>query len=247
MTNSLLTAIQTLTKIPVPSPTVAPEGRVLAWSAAFYPLVGLLPAGVAIALADVLSPRMPSEIVPLCILAAWILLTGGLHEDGLADVCDAFGSPRPREEIFRILKDSRIGTYGALALVLTLLARWQSVALLLEGAAAPALIASQVLPRAGIVLTAYTAGPAVSQGLGSAFAASLTFAPVIFALGIAVALVGATAGGIACAASLACPVVVALMSEYFRRRIGGVTGDCLGAVEQIQQVVVLFCFIAAAK
>ncbi len=163
MTNSLLTAIQTLTRIPVPSPT-APEGRVLAWSAAFYPLVGLLPAGVAIALADVLSPRMPSEIVPLCILAAWILLTGGLHEDGLADVCDAFGSPRPREEIFRILKDSRIGTYGALALVLTLLARWQSVALLLEGAAAPALIASQVLPRAGIVLTAYTAGPAVSQG-----------------------------------------------------------------------------------
>ncbi len=50
-----------------------------------------------------------------------------------------------------------------------------------------------------------------------------------------------------CAASLACLVVVALMSEYFRRRIGGVTGDCLGAVEQIQQVVVLFCFIAAAK
>ena len=247
MTSSLLTAIQTLTRIPVPSPTIAPEGRVLAWSAAFYPLVGLLPAGVGIALADVLSTRLPPGIVALCIVTVWVLLTGALHEDGLADVSDAFGSPRPREEIFRILKDSRIGTYGAVALVLTLLARWQGVALLLEGAASPALIASQVLPRTGIVLAAYAVGPAVSQGLGSAFAASLTFAPVMISVVIAVVLVSAVSGTLTCTVSLACLIVVALMSEYFRRRIGGVTGDCLGAVEQIQQVVVLFCFIAAAK
>ena len=245
MTDSLLTAIQTLTRIPVPSPAHTPEGRVLAWSAVFYPLVGLLPAGAAIALDEVLSPGLPPEVVALCILTVWVLLTGALHEDGLADVCDAFGSPRPREEIFRILKDSRIGTYGAVGLALTLLARWQGTAFLLEGAAAPALIASQVLPRAGIVLAAYSAGPAISQGLGGAFAASLTLAPVVVSVVIAVGVVGAVAGSVVCAVSLACLVVVALMSEYFRRHIGGITGDCLGAIEQVQQVVVLFCFVAS--
>ena len=245
MLNSLLTAIQTLTRIPVPSPAIAPEGRVLAWSAVFYPLVGLLPAGAAIALDELLSPRLPPEIVALCILAAWVLMTGALHEDGLADVCDAFGSPRPREEIFRILKDSRIGTYGAVGLTLALFARWQSTALVLEGTAAAALIASQVLPRAGIVLAAYSAGPAISRGLGGAFAASLTFGPVVVAVVIGVALVGVIAGSITCMVSLACLVVVALLGEYFRRRIGGVTGDCLGTIEQVQQVAVLFCFVAA--
>ena len=246
MINSLLTAIQTLTRIPVPSPAQAPEGRVLAWSAVFYPLVGMLPAGVAIALDDLLSPRLPPEIVALCILAAWVLMTGALHEDGLADVCDAFGSPRPREEIFRILKDSHIGTYGAVGLALALFSRWQGTALLLEGMAAPALIASQVLPRAGIVLAAYSAGPATPQSLGGAFAASLTFGPVVTAVAIAVTLVGLVAGALTCQVSLACLVVVLLLSEYFRRQIGGVTGDCLGTIEQVQQVAVLFCFVAAA-
>ena len=130
MLAALLTAIQTLTRIPVPSPARAPDTRMLAWPTAFYPAVGALLGGFGVSVFELLGGPLAPSVAALIILALWAFVTGALHEDGLADTIDAFGSQASREDILRILKDSRIGSYGAVALVLATLLRWQGRSLL---------------------------------------------------------------------------------------------------------------------
>jgi adenosylcobinamide-GDP ribazoletransferase len=160
-------------------------------------------------------------------------MTGGLHEDGLADVADAVRAGRPAERILAILKDSRIGTYGALALIFTMLFRWQA----LETVTLPRLVAAQAVSRAAMVVLAYASKPAGS-GLGAAFVSGVR--------GWAAALVGvqAVAAAALCgwegAAILAAAVAsTSLLRAWFHSRIGGVTGDCLGAAEQVAQTLAL--------
>ena len=102
----------------------------LAWSGVFYPLVGALLGGVGVVAYFCLGAVLPRSVVMLLILSLWAFLTGALHEDGLADTFDAFGSQRSREDVLRVLKDSRVGSYGSLALILATLLRWQGLTLL---------------------------------------------------------------------------------------------------------------------
>ena len=162
----------------------------------------------------------------LLILALWALLTGALHEDGLADTFDAFGSQRSRQDVLRVLKDSRVGSYGSLALILATLLRWQGLTLLDEELTMATLVAMQVLPRAGIVLAAYLAG-AATTGLGSTFAASLSPFPVVAAMSVGLGIAAVFAGTVTVFPAVAAVLVAVLAAIYFKRRIGGVTGDCL--------------------
>ena len=114
----------------MPSPKRPPDARVLAWSGVFYPLVGALLGGVGVVAYFCLDGVLPRSVVMLLILSLWAFLTGALHEDGLADTFDAFGSRRSREDVLRVLKDSRVGSYGSLALILATLLRWQGLTLL---------------------------------------------------------------------------------------------------------------------
>ncbi len=179
----------------------------------------------------------------MVVLAAWMLLTGALHEDGLADTFDAFGSQHSREGILRVMKDSRIGVYGALALGVSLLLRWQALVLLPSGQAIFALVASQVIPRTGIVALAWLAGPA-SGGLGGVFAASLrkTQVGACFCLAAAVLLPFGPWHAIMAVVGL-CLLIVATAALYSRAKIGGVTGDCLGAASQVQEIAVLLTIL----
>jgi adenosylcobinamide-GDP ribazoletransferase len=211
--------------------TVLPVGSAArpmsAWAAVWFPVVGAL---LGLLGAAVNQLPAPGRVRALLVLAVWALVTGALHEDGLADTFDACGGGRTREDILRILKDSRIGTYGALALVFSVLLRWEALA----GASTATLVACQALPRAGIVALAWLAGPA-TEGLGGAWAASLRWWHALGAVVIGVGIAGwraATAAGL-------CAAVVLLAAWYFRRRLGGITGDCLGAANQIQEVGVL--------
>jgi adenosylcobinamide-GDP ribazoletransferase len=220
-------AVRFLTILPLPGPhRPMPPG-----AAIWFPVVGAVLGLLGVAMARL---PLPPPLAALLVLAVWALVTGGLHEDGLADTFDAFGGGRSREDIFRILKDSRLGAFGALALVLSVLIRWQA----LIGAPPATLVACQALPRAGIVALAWLAGPA-GEGLGGAWAAGLRWWHAAAASLLGAATAAAGLGEQAAPPVVLCAVIVLASTWYFRRRIGGVTGDCLGAANQLQEMAVL--------
>jgi len=174
---------------------------------------------------------------PLLIVIGLALVTGGLHEDGLADVCDAIRAHRTKERMFEIMKDSRIGAHGALALIASFTFRWQALAAL-QGDAWMRLPAVFGISRAAIVLLAAMAEPAGS-GLGRAFGESLPRGAA-FVAGVQIVLLAALAQWPAAAALVAANAFVLLaLRHWFRKRLGGVTGDCLGCACQVSEAVSL--------
>ncbi|MFG6457098.1 adenosylcobinamide-GDP ribazoletransferase [Roseateles sp. BYS96W] len=248
-----LVALQFLTRLPVRLRHFEP-----AWltdCVRHFPLVGALVGAVGAAVLAGAAQWWPAWVAAVLALMATVALTGGFHEDGLADTFDALGGAVSREKSLLIMKDSRIGSYGALALGLTLLLR---AALLAELAARPlwgavaALLASHALARAAAV------GVMVSLPYGGdaehakAKPLALAVAPVNFVIALAwcallLALLGAW--GIAplrlLLAVLAAALVALAMRRWLRQRLGGYTGDGLGATEQLAEIGVLLAFTAA--
>ena len=218
-------AIQFLTVIPIPAPLGAP-GRG-AWA---YPIIGALLGLGAAAL-------LPLKFGPLLIVIALALITGGLHEDGLADVFDAIRAHRPREKMLLILKDSLIGAHGALALVASFTFRWQAL-VMMQGDAWFRLPAAYGISRGAMVLLAASAPPA-GEGLGRMFTESLPrSARLVVAIQV-LALCALTGWPTALWLLGANVVALAAMRHWFITRLGGVTGDCLGAMCQISEAVSL--------
>jgi adenosylcobinamide-GDP ribazoletransferase len=215
---ALLGAFQFLTILPIGRGAVEP-----ARAAAWFPVVGALLGAAA-------------WLVPTALgkLAFLVFITGGLHEDGLADVADAVRAGRPPERIFAILKDSRIGAHGAVALIFSILIRWQAI----EGATLPVLAASQAISRAAIVVLAHVANPAGS-GLGAGFSAGVTRRAALVATTLAVAAASLCGWPQAALMPAAAGIAIVVLRAWFHRRIGGVTGDCLGAAEQAAQTLAL--------
>jgi len=234
MRAALLAAVQFLTVIP----GATANRETFVRSAVLFPVVGALLGVLGVAVYQLLAPRVPRELLALLILAMWTLLTGGLHEDGLADTFDAFGGGWSREDILRILKDSRIGVFGALALLFSVLIRWQALVLMPPERVIEALMASQVLPRAGIVTLAFLAGPA-APGTGGAWAAALSVGHVLGAVALGTGILAPVARWRLLPLAAACVLLVLLLGAYFRKKIGGITGDCLGAANQLQEVAIL--------
>src|ERR1700752_1664728 len=120
--NSFLVATQFLTRLPVAPRRVSAEG--LAASTVFFPLVGLLLGAGGVLLHLILSPYVNPSVVAIVVLMYLVAVTGGLHEDALADAADGFGGGWEREQVLAIMRDSRIGSFGTIALVLALLGRF---------------------------------------------------------------------------------------------------------------------------
>jgi adenosylcobinamide-GDP ribazoletransferase len=208
-------AIQFLTIIPLPAPA-APAGSAAPW----FPLVGAV-----IGLAAAGAMQLP--LGPAIALALIALLTGALHEDGLADVADALRAHRTREQMFHIMKDPKIGAHGAVALVLSFLIRWQALSHA-GGNAWVLLPAAYGMSRASMVLLAAWT-PSAGFGLAADFIRTLSSrAPLAVAASCMplAALAGFPAGPVLLAVNLA---VVLCARALFKARLGGVTGDCLGA------------------
>jgi adenosylcobinamide-GDP ribazoletransferase len=237
---TLLGAVRFLTILPVPGEPV-PSGR----AAIFFPFVGALLGAVGAGVLLAASRVLPLSLAALATVAFWTAISGVLHEDGLADVADALRAGRTQERMLAILKDSRIGTFGAMALVLSVLARWQALEHLAVPRTLEICIAAQAVPRAAMVALAWVSRPA-SAGLGLAFSSTLTTPGALIAIGqgIAAALAcGLRPGLVILAGAYA---AVRLARWYFYRRIGGVNGDCLGATEQLLEIFVLFLFTCSA-
>jgi adenosylcobinamide-GDP ribazoletransferase len=238
-------ALAFLTRLPVRAEPPWPAAD-LAASAPMFPVVGAL-IGLAGAIAYALAvwlglPPWPAAVVAL---ATTIWLSGALHEDGLADVADGFGGGGTREAKLAIMRDSRIGSYGALALVLALLARAGAIAALAEPAAvAAALVAAGAVSRGALPVVMAALPQARADGLaaraGRPHPLRAAAALLIAAL-IALVLLGGTAPA-ALAAGALVALVVALLAK---RQIGGQTGDVLGAVQQLTEIGMLFGTLAA--
>jgi adenosylcobinamide-GDP ribazoletransferase len=235
----LSAAVVFLTQLPLPRH--APEDGAVARGAWAFPLagfvVGLIGAVVyAIAHALVLFPWPAAALT----IAATLLVTGCLHEDGLADTADGFGGGDTRERKLDIMRDSRIGAYGVCALLISLLIRADAIASLTETAlVAAALIAAHSGGRAAMAAVMLFLPPARSDGLSftagqpsaarAALAAGIGFLIVLFCVGPAHAIV----------AVIVVAIAVALLAWTSMRQIGGQTGDVLGAVEQVSEIAIL--------
>lgn len=248
-TDDLAAALRLLTRLPVPRHLPADPD----WSRAgrAYPLVGLLIGSIG-ALAFVLAGflGLPAVLCALLALAATIAVSGALHEDGLADVADGFGGGGDRDRKLAIMRDSRIGTYGVLALLLSVGLR--AVALAALGApalGAPALVAA-ALPAVHALARALL--PAVMLGLplarrdGLAAATGKPRARDVFtALGLGIGAVWLLWGpGTALLLFAVAAALAAGLSWLARRQVGGYTGDLLGAVEQAVETVLLLILVA---
>jgi adenosylcobinamide-GDP ribazoletransferase len=237
---TLLGAISFLTIIPVRMET-APPGR----SAALFPLVGAMLGAAGAFIYMEAAKVIPGSLAALLTVAAWTLISGTMHEDGLADVADALRAGRTQEKMLAILKDSRIGTFGAVAIVLSFLARWQALEQIGDPRILQILIAAQAVPRAAMVALAWISRP-VGTGLGLAFASTLSTPSALLAIAqgiLAAFLCGPRSGIVIVAFSYA---VIRIARWYFYRRIGGVNGDCLGATEQILEIFILVLFTCRA-
>ena len=226
----IVAAFGLLTRIPVPFTPPRPEGG---WA---WPVVGLGIGGAALALgAGLQAVGVSIGIAAASVIAAQAALTGGLHEDGLSDCADGFWGSHDRARRLEIMKDSRIGSYGALALGLALLMRWSALAALIPAGAWGLALAPMILSRAamGLVMAALPNARAggLSAGVGRPpFAAALAGAGLALVLALIVAgsatpVLAVVAGGMV--------VGVALVA---RAKIGGQTGDVLGAAQVVAEI-----------
>ncbi len=233
----LLGALQFLTVFPVRGLTAAPG-----YSAIFFPLVGGLLGASAGLLLLACHEALGTTFAALIALIYLVVVTGCLHEDGLADVADAFRVGRSRDKIMLILKDSRIGTYGGLALISSVLIRWQALGATRLNPVF-GLAAALALSRTALVLLGYFAAP-VGAGLGRTFAAGLSrgsmLAALVQAVVISLLLTGWEYG---IAMTISTLVIVFLARAWFTARIGGVNGDCLGATCQLVEACNLLVLV----
>jgi adenosylcobinamide-GDP ribazoletransferase len=233
-------AFQFLTRIPTFSKTF--EADSLSRAAKFFPLAGLAVGGGAVLLQKLLLSHLSRALIALVVLAYLMLITGCLHEDGLADAADGFGGGWSKDQILAILKDSRIGSYGAAALVLSLIARYVLLASLPVERFAAYVISSHVLCRwSSLPLSYFLPAAREQEGQGARIAKLTSLSTLIFGSLFSFAVAIFALRWSAVGPLLATLLVVALSGLFYWRKIGGVTGDCFGATNQLAEIAVYFC------
>jgi adenosylcobinamide-GDP ribazoletransferase len=251
--HAFVTAVQFLTRVPLPGGMNRPDpDRTLLRAAVlFFPLVGGLVGlvtGSVVWAALLLWP--PVVAVALGLIAeAW--LTGGFHEDAVADCCDAFGGGWTRDDVLRIMKDSRVGSFGALGLALALFLRGGCLLSIPAGELVPAVVASAAVGRWAILVLMRAVPPVPHrEGLSKDVGERIGWRELLggSALTVVALVPLARAMPLAAGIGLVAVVVVTLAwGWYVRRRIGGVTGDALGTACYLGQCVMLLVATAGAR
>ncbi|WP_417812256.1 adenosylcobinamide-GDP ribazoletransferase [Thalassospira alkalitolerans] len=214
-----------------------------------WPFVGLFIAGVAIIpafLTDILIGN--SAVTAIMATLVLVLLTGAMHEDGIADCADGFGGGQDRQRKLEIMRDSRIGTYGVIALVLCLALRIVLLSLASDsGSMAAILIVMAVTSRAAIPVVMHFLDPARMDGLGKG-AGRPELLMVVGGIGVALLLVLVVAGPMAVITSvMAMMVAVVLVGWIAKSQIGGHTGDVLGMTQIASELFVGIAFVAVIQ
>ena len=249
-----LVAMQFYSRLPVPRSLLGWMGWDPGWLAPatrYFPLVGVLVASLTAVVYAACGLVLPHGVALAVAMAAGLMLTGAFHEDGLADYCDAMGGHHDRERLLEIMKDSRIGTYGAAALVLMLLGRFETLAALDPSWVGASLVCAAAASRGCSVAVMATLPYLRDQGQAIAKPIAQGLKPadgaVAFAIALAPCLLAALwtgeravfLSGLGCAA-----LATAWLRRRIRIRLGGYTGDCLGAVQQISELAFLLGALA---
>lgn len=232
--NLFLLALGFLTRIPIPL-SLNYNARTLNASCRYFTLVGAL-VGVCMALLySVLEMALPHSVAVLLMIMANLMLTGCFHQDGLADMADGFGGAFEPARKLEIMKDSRLGTYGSSALIATL--ALQYVLLLELHAVVLAVIVGQALSRCVavslIIDTPYASDPDASKAKPLSQAMSGTDLAVLMFTGVPILLLLPMEQAVSIVAALL--IVRYGFKAYIKRQIGGYTGDCLGAAQQLSE------------
>lgn len=238
---AFFTALEFFTRLPVPA-WVGYSQAQLNHAARYFPLVGLIVGAIGGAVTVAAATLLPASLAILIGMAATLLVTGAFHEDGLADACDGFGGGWEKLQILSIMKDSRIGSYGALAVGMALLLKFNALteidALVTPPTLALVLAAAHAASRLGPVLLmrvldyvredesakSKPLAKSIDNG-GLVLAISFGLIPCLWLTPEAILF---AVGGVLLT-SLCC-------GAYFLRRIGGYTGDCLGATQQLAEI-----------
>lgn len=232
-------AVGCLTIVPV-GPRGAIREADLGGSLPWFPLVGLLIGAGLMGAQALLSRAVPPLVVAACVLLLWVVVTGALHLDGLGDLSDGLSGGRTREDRLRIMKDPHVGAIAVVSIVLLLLLKFALVGSLPSAAMNRVLLIAPCLGRYAMVFLGSTlpyaraeggtAAPFVNYGTKRAWGwATFTALP---AAGLALGPMGLGLFGVTLSASL-------LMRAIFRRALGGITGDALGASCEATEVLIL--------
>lgn len=240
MFHDIIVAFAFLTRLPIRHRDEISLPRTAQWFPLVGAAVGLLGGGTYLAAASLL-PHAPAAVLALIVTT---LITGGFHQDGLADIMDGLVGGWTREDRLRILKDSRHGTYGVLAIVLQSLLQVTTLASFDGRQGLLALVCAHTLGRlVPVILMATPAAPG-QAGMGTAYAREIRWHHLVVAASLAGLITAPLLGARLLLVLLALLVVDLVFVLWVRRRIGGVVGDALGAAEQISESTVLVLCLA---
>lgn len=246
--NLFLLALQFFTRLPVPS-SVQFSMQALQQSARYFTWVGAF-LGLLLALAyTLLASLWPQAVAVILVTALGVYVTGAFHEDGFADMCDGFGGGMSRERVLEIMQDSRIGAYGAIGSILLLLLKCVSLAQLPATLVAPALLLAHPLSRLAPSILIWRLQYVRGEGKAKPLAQSMSgvefacAAALPLLLGAGLAYWRIFTWPVLAAALLAMLLAMWWMGRGMLRRIGGFTGDCLGATQQVAEVAIYLALL----
>jgi adenosylcobinamide-GDP ribazoletransferase len=237
--NSFRAALQFMTAVPVGS-GASFSHNTLASAALFFPVIGLCIAVGGVVLNWAISPYVSHEAAVVIVLAYLVLITGGLHEDALGDAADGFGGGWHKEQILTIMRDSRVGSFGAIAIALSLLMRFVFLSNIPQEKFSVYLIAAQVISRWTALPLGYflPAARGRDDGQGSMVARQITGLALVTGSGLMIAIITVAMRTASVWVLFAGAVLTCASALYYRSRIGGITGDCLGATSQVTEVAI---------
>jgi adenosylcobinamide-GDP ribazoletransferase len=232
------TALMFFTRIPCPK-WVDHSPEYLNKSSKYFPVVGIIVGSISALVYWLFQLIFPADIALIFSMIASILTTGAFHEDGFADVCDGFGGGWTKEKILLIMKDSRLGTFGVVGIGLVLLLKWSSLKYFPVNTLVIILISGHAISRLNAVSLIYTDQYARDDDTSKSkpLATKMSTGELIFAVIFGLAPLALFANINVLLALLPLLLLRWYFSGYFKKWIGGYTGDCLGALQQISEVV----------
>jgi len=246
---SFITALRFLTSIPIPFKREASPEQ-LGRATAYFPVVGLILGLILIGLNWVLLLILPQGVVNALLIAVLVFLTGAMHLDGLADTCDGIAGHKSVEERWKVMRDSRIGAFGVVGIVLILAIKYIALENIHTVFLVPVLLFMPVVSRWGMVYAIFAFRYARPSGLGTGFKQGtrwpqITAATIITGI-IALALYPFFSyTGIFLILGIC--ILTTLMSFYFRYKFEGLTGDTYGAINEVAEVITLLLTIVIVQ
>lgn len=243
MIKPFLAAVQFLTVCPLPSAIKIDEGDI-GRGAPYFPVVGILIGAAAACLDYGLGYFVPAPVASAFVVVFLLAISGALHMDGLADTADGFFSSRPREQILDIMRDSRTGPMGVIAIVCVVILKVTLLSMVPQALRWKVLLMTPLAGRSALLIMMAAIAYARPQGgLAAIFYAHRSRFHLLWAL-IALAVIGWLAGGWAgLVAGLAAVVFSLLFAAYVHYKIGGATGDTLGAACELAELVPALVFV----